>query len=69
MTQTTKPADPTDSSWEGTRRRQLTLGLRASPAQRLKWLEELLGVAFAVGALKRRLRTSQLPIAEPPRKC
>jgi hypothetical protein len=45
-----------DASWEATRRRQLTLGLSASPAERLRWLEEMLVIAQRSGALERRRR-------------
>ena len=31
-----------EASFEGTRKRQLTLGLAATPAERLRWLEEML---------------------------
>ena len=43
-----------DGSWEASRRRQLTAGLAATPAQRLEWLEEALAVAYQSGALPRR---------------
>jgi hypothetical protein len=33
------------------RRRQLTLGLAATPAQRLEWLEEAIELAHRTGAL------------------
>jgi hypothetical protein len=55
-----KPADGDggplsfEASWEETRRRQLTLGLRATPAERLRWLEEMLLIAHRSGALERR---------------
>lgn len=40
-------------SWEDARRRQLTVGLDASPAQRLAWLEEMIALAHRSGALPR----------------
>lgn len=45
-----------EAGWEDTRRRQLTLGLSASPAERLRWLEEMLVLALRSGALERRRR-------------
>ncbi len=42
-----------DVDWEGHRRRQLTVGLQATPAQRLAWLEEVLRIAHESGALAR----------------
>jgi hypothetical protein len=38
-------------SWEGHRRAQLTRALAATPAQRLAWLEEMLALAYRIGAL------------------
>ena len=37
--------------WEAHRVHQLTLALRATPAQRLAWLEEMIVLAYQVGAL------------------
>jgi hypothetical protein len=45
-----------DAGWESTRRRHLTLGLTVSPAERLRWLEEMLVIAHQSGALERRRR-------------
>lgn len=42
------------SGWEDARRRQLTAGLEATPAQRLAWLEEMILLAHRSGALPRR---------------
>lgn len=39
--------------WEDARRRALTLGLEATPAQRLAWLEEMIALAHRTGALPR----------------
>jgi len=39
--------------WEDARRRQLTAGLDATPAQRLAWLEEMIALAHRSGALPR----------------
>lgn len=36
--------------WEDARRRQLTAGLEATPAQRLAWLEEMILLAYLVRA-------------------
>jgi hypothetical protein len=40
-------------TWEETRRRQLTAGLKATPSQRLAWLEEMILMAHRSGALPR----------------
>ncbi len=39
--------------WEDARKRQLTAGFDATPAQRLAWLEEMLALAYRFGALPR----------------
>ena len=38
-------------SWEQADEQKLTLGLRATPAQRLAWLEEMIILAYLSGAL------------------
>jgi hypothetical protein len=43
-----------DVDWDALRRRKFTIGLAATPAQRLDWLEEMIEVAHATGALPRR---------------
>lgn len=48
-----------EAGFEATRRRQLTLGLLATPAERLKWLEEVLLIAHRSGALERRRQTKR----------
>lgn len=50
----TLPVDDDVGSWDENRRRKLTLGLEATPAQRLDWLEEMIALAHASGALPRR---------------
>ena len=40
--------------WEDARRRQLTAGLDATPAQRLAWLEDMIAFAHRSGALPRK---------------
>jgi hypothetical protein len=47
-------ADWKGDDWESARRRKLTLGLRATPSERLAWLEEVIRLAWASGALPRR---------------
>lgn len=42
-----------DSGWEADRRKKLALGLMATPAQRLAWLEEMIALAHRTGALPR----------------
>ncbi len=41
------------ASWEANRRRELTMGLDATPARRLAWLEEAIALAHLTGALPR----------------
>lgn len=48
----TRP-DDWGAGWEAHRVRQLTAALRATPAQRLAWLEEMIVLAYRVGALPR----------------
>ena len=47
-------ADWQGDDWETARRRKLTLGLAATPVERLAWLEEVIRLAWAAGALPRR---------------
>lgn len=42
-----------DAGWEDTRARKFTLGLAATHAQRLEWLEEAILLANHAGALSR----------------
>jgi hypothetical protein len=42
------------NGWEANRRRKLVIGLEATPEQRLDWLEEMIALAHASGALPRR---------------
>lgn len=49
----TEHPDEWEASWEGTRKRQLALGLAVAPAERLRWLEEMIRLAHASGALPR----------------
>jgi hypothetical protein len=49
-------ADPGDvdwvaDDWESARRRSFVRGLRVSPTERVAWLEEMIQVAWASGAL------------------
>lgn len=46
--------DEWGTGWETHRVAQLTLALRATPAQRLAWLEEAIALAYRVGALPKR---------------
>jgi hypothetical protein len=41
-------------TWEEHYQHRLTLGLEATPAERLAWLEEVLRLAYQCGALPRR---------------
>ncbi len=55
MSQTKRqPMSPTsERGWEANRERKLTLGLDATPAERLAWLEEMIELAYRTGALPR----------------
>lgn len=44
-------SDDWEVGWEAHRIHQLTLALAATPAQRLAWLEEMIALAWRVGAL------------------
>jgi len=46
------PGDEWEAGWETHRQQQLTLGLEATPAQRLQWLEEMIVLAYRAGALR-----------------
>ena len=46
--------DEWGAGWEAHRREQMILALRATPAQRLAWLEEVIALAYRTGALPRR---------------
>ena len=46
-----RPLDDSEAGWEAQRQQQLTMGLAATPAQRLQWLEEMIALAYRVGAL------------------
>jgi len=46
--------DPWECGWESHRKRQLVLGLAATPAQRLAWLCAMIELAWRTGALPRR---------------
>lgn len=41
-------------TWEDARRRTLTLGVEATPAQRIAWLEDAMRLAHRSGALPKR---------------
>ncbi len=42
-----------EGSWAQNERDRLTIGLDATPAQRLAWLEEMIRMAYRTGALPR----------------
>jgi hypothetical protein len=57
MAEHDRDADASDDwgvSWEAHRRTQLTMGLAATPAQRLAWLEDMIALAYRTGALPKR---------------
>jgi hypothetical protein len=45
--------DDWQCGWDDARERKLTLGLAATPTERLQWLEEMIDVAWKSGALPR----------------
>ena len=47
-------AESSQGDWEARRKEQLVIGLRATPAQRLTWLESMIELAWNSGALPRR---------------
>ena len=47
------PPEPGWGGWDEARKRKFTLGLAATPAERLAWLEQAIELAFASGALPR----------------
>jgi len=49
-----QPSDEQEGGWGGNRMHKFTIGLRATPAERLMWLEEMIELAYASGALPRR---------------
>lgn len=53
------------STWEGNARWQLARTLAATPLQRLEWLEEALELAWAAGALERRVPAAGAPPTPP----
>ena len=56
MTESDHPAEETESEWNatwaGTERAQLEAALAATPEQRLAWLEAVMRLAHACGALR-----------------
>jgi hypothetical protein len=48
-------------SWEAKRKRQYLLALDATPEQRLAWLEEMIRLAHASGALPRTRSPASSP--------
>jgi hypothetical protein len=58
--------NPDWGSWDENRRRKLTRGLDATPAQRLAWLEAAIRLAFASGALpNRRQHAAEAGLSHP----
>ena len=41
-------------SWSANDEQKLTMALRATPAERLAWLEEMIALAYRSGALPRK---------------
>ncbi len=50
---TTAHDEAWEVDWDAQRRRKFTIGLAATPAERLAWLEEMIELAHATGALPR----------------
>jgi hypothetical protein len=59
--------DDWGAGWEAHRLHQLTLALAATPAQRLAWLEEMIAIAHASGALPRPGRAAGAGSSAPGR--
>jgi hypothetical protein len=57
-------ADWSLGTFEGVRRDQARRAAAATPAQRIEWLEEILRLAMATGALQRERRLKQRAIDE-----
>jgi hypothetical protein len=51
MTDPEDASEPWDATWEGARRQLEESVRRATPEQRLAWLEEVLEIAWSAGAL------------------
>jgi hypothetical protein len=51
--------------WGARERRKYTIGLDATPAQRLDWLEEMIELAHASGALPRRREDGSGHLGKP----
>ena len=51
--------------WEDARKRQLTAGFEATPAQRLAWLEDVIILAYRSGALPRKPESRVRPVENP----
>lgn len=49
-----EPGDWVGDGWSSARERSFTRGLKASPTERLAWLEEMIRLAWASGALPHR---------------
>jgi hypothetical protein len=59
MAERLTPTDEWRVTWEGHREDQLDLFLSATPTQRLRWLEEMLQIAWSSGALPRPTEESR----------
>jgi hypothetical protein len=46
--------EPDWGSWAANDEQKLTMALRATPAERLAWLEEMIRLAYRSGALPRK---------------
>jgi hypothetical protein len=59
-----------DGTWKGARRWQMTAAMRATPEQRLAWLEEMIEIAHLSGAARQRLEeTAPSPaLSDEPRE-
>lgn len=52
--------------WEDARKRQLTAGFDATPAQRLACLEEMITLAHRTGALPRKAESPLILLRDAP---
>jgi len=68
MGDSTFPIDDWGVGWESHRRRQLTFALAATPADRLRWLEEMIALAHRSGALPRPRPDADSRLADSSRR-
>lgn len=63
--ETSNADDLWDGSWQAAEDRVLENALRATPAQRLAWLEDAIHLAYQSGALPRAEDSDSSPVSPP----